>query len=125
MGGYASIFFGTALDVDYIIAFSPQSFIDKFRRTIYFDRRCRKQIAKVHTSKMRIKHSNLDLKKYLKDTSYNSSIDIYYDSKVRIDKIHSERLRDYKNVVLVKNTGGHGVVKKLRDVQQEWELAIF
>jgi esterase/lipase len=37
MGGYAAILFGTLLNIDNIISFAPQTFIDKFNLFLYFD----------------------------------------------------------------------------------------
>lgn len=116
MGGFASIYFGTMLNVKSIIAFSPQTFINKFNRLIYFDFRWRKHISKIHSSDKKFAKTNLDLKSHLKSSNnYLSDIDIYYDGSVRLDKIHASRLNRIRGVRLINLAGGHAVVKKLRD----------
>jgi len=80
MGGYAAILFGTILNVDKVIAFTPQSFLDKFRRFIYRDNRSKVLKDKLNTE-AGIDRDHFDLKKYLfKNDTYKTEIDIYYSS---------------------------------------------
>lgn len=65
MGGYALILFGSILNVDNVISFAPQTFIDRFNRLLNFDRRWSKQIRKVHRYENKRKEF-FDLKKFLR-----------------------------------------------------------
>lgn len=116
MGGYAAILFGSILNVDCVISFAPQTFIDKFNRFINIDRRWRSQLSKVHNFQDNNKEY-FDLKEYLsQNQAYETELNIYYSAKHRLDKKHAERLKRIKNVRLHPiREGGHGVVKTVRD----------
>lgn len=116
MGGYAAILFGSMINVNTIISFAPQTFIDKWNRYLTFDTRWKKQLSQVYT------YTNkgtqfFDLKRHLKTVpTFSGSITIYYCPKLRLDKIHAERLKDCVDITLVPiKNGGHDVVKTLRD----------
>lgn len=116
MGGYAAILFGSILNVDTVIAFAPQSFIDRFNRLINSDKRWDKQISQVHKDKNK-KSKYFDLKKHLsKLKSYKTKINIYYSPNYKLDKKHAERLKTKKNVILHPiQKGGHSIVITARD----------
>lgn len=116
MGGYASILFGSILNVDTVIAFAPQTFIDRFNRIINFDIRWITQISKVHNYKNKRKEF-FDLKEYLKRNNiYKTKINIFYSPKHILDKKHAERLTGMNNILMHPiNEGGHAVVKTLRN----------
>ena len=116
MGGYASILFGRILNVNTVISFAPQTFIDRFNHILYFDKRWSKQIKKVYNYEKNSKQF-FDLKKHLKKTNtYRTEINIYYSPKHRLDKKHAERLRHEKGVILNPiEEGGHSVVKVVRN----------
>jgi hypothetical protein len=115
MGAYAAILLGTILDVDNILAFAPQSFIDKSNRLINFDFRWKKQISSIYKYKKR-KKIFFDLKKHLLNSTYKTNINIYYSPFYKLDKIHSERLQNNKNIFLhTISEGGHNIVKTIRD----------
>lgn len=116
MGGYAAILFGTMLNVDTVISFAPQTFINKKQRYLNFDFRWNKQINNVHKNKNR--HKELfDLKNYLlKNNNYKSKIIIYYSEQHRLDRLHASRLKNLEKVNLITLTeGGHNAIKYLRD----------
>ena len=116
MGGYAAILFGTLLNVDRVVSFAPQSYIDYYNRLISLDRRWSTEISCVHKFEKK-KKEYFDLKKYLKkNPNYKTEISLYYSINHRLDKKHSERLRYQKNIVLHPiEEGGHSVVKVLRN----------
>ncbi|GAA4840654.1 hypothetical protein [Algivirga pacifica] len=116
MGGYAALLFGSILNVDQVIAFAPQTFIDKWHRFLYRDRRWKKELAEVYTFEGQ-KKMFFDLKKYLSEhRSSTTQLSIYYAHKHRLDRGHAKRLKSIPNVVLhpVKE-GGHEVVKAIRN----------
>lgn len=116
MGGYAAILFGSILNVDTVMAFAPQSYIDRFNRFINSDKRWLKEISQVHNNKNK-ERKYFDLKRHLsKVPPYKTKIHIYYSPKYDLDKKHAERLKRKKNIVLHPiQKGGHSVVKTVRD----------
>ncbi|MBL3655389.1 hypothetical protein [Fulvivirga sediminis] len=118
MGGFAAIYFGSILRVDKIIAFSPQSFIDRFYRTIYVDRRWRSQIRELRIRADKSNEPNVcfDLKRHLENLNTECDIEILYAKKHRLDRIHSNRLKAIKGVNLMPmNSNDHSLVKDLRN----------
>lgn len=116
MGGYAALLFGSILNVDCVIAFAPQTFVDMFNRLINRDFRWQRQIFKMYGFKRKRKEF-FDLKKYLsKNNLYTTELNLYYSSEHILDKKHAERLKNEKNIILhpIKE-GGHKVVKIVRD----------
>lgn len=115
MGGYAAILFGTRLNVDKVISFSPQSYINRLKRFLTFDRRWNRQIIKIHQFKNNSPEF-FDLKKHMNGSSYKSNIDIYYSTNDRLDKIHAERLEGCKGITLHPyHEGQHNIVRIYRD----------
>ena len=116
MGGYGAILFGNILQVDRVLAFAPQSFINRWHRLINGDRRCQEQAENMYSFKNK-RVDFFDLKKYLKNNPPNKTIlDIFYSPNHVLDKKHAERLKKIKNVVLHPiQKGGHEVVKTVRN----------
>jgi len=116
MGAYAALLFGSILNVDQVIAFAPQTYINRFQRFITLDWRWSKQIKRVHNNSDKSKEF-FDLKKAIPEKqSITTRMDIYYSTKDRLDKIHAERLKNNELVNLHPiEKGGHAVVKALRD----------
>ena len=116
MGGYASILFGSILNVDKVIAFAPQTFINKFNRKLTSDKRWEEQIEKVYVYKDKRKKF-FDLKKCLRrKKSFKTQIHIYYSPNHVLDKKHAERLKFKTNIILHPiGEGGHSVVKTIRN----------
>ncbi|MBU2885818.1 hypothetical protein KO507_08600 [Gilvimarinus agarilyticus] len=111
MGGFAAIAIGALLNVDSVIAFSPQSFISKLKRFIYNDKRWGQQIKKVHELSGK---KYLDLKSIVRTS--NCKIIVHYSSQHKLDRDHALRLSQCKNISLIDwPTGGHAVVKELRN----------
>ena len=119
MGGYGAILFGNILEVDRVISFAPQSFINKWNRLISRDRRWAKQIDNIYSFKYK-RVEFFDLKHHLKNNPTNKTIlDIFYSPKHRLDKKHAERLKKINSVLLHPiQEGGHRVVKIVRNSGQ-------
>ncbi len=116
MGGYAAILFGCLLNVDAVISFAPQSFIDRYHRFIYRDKRWAKQIASVYSNKNKTQ-KYFDLKRILsKNDNASPDITIYYSPEDSLDQVHARRLAGFANVTLEEvKEGGHAVVKTIRN----------
>lgn len=119
MGGYAAILFGTLLNVNKVISFAPQTFIDARNRFWKFDIRWRKQINNIHKTKVCKEY--YDLKSFFNhnNISEKPSIEIYYSSNDRLDKLHAERMQSFKNINLFEfKDGGHEVIRVLKESGQ-------
>lgn len=113
MGGFAAILFGTLLNAQTVHAFSPQTFIDRFSRWRYSDRRWQNKIGKIYDLKS-IKF--FSLKKVIKKKKPDTNIYVYYSANDRLDEIHAKQLVKFKNVNnFVFPCGGHNLIKLLRD----------
>ena len=115
MGGYAAILFGVLLNVDEILVFSPQTFINKWSRFIYKDKRWGIQMNEIYKYKNR-SVEYFDLKRFLKRNKYYSGkLSLYYSINDKLDKIHAERLKNINFVELFPiDFGGHNIVRELK-----------
>jgi len=95
MGGYASILFGTLLDADVVLSFSPKTLFEKDER--HFDERY------------------ADLKKLITSSKSKTEYHIFYGGDRRDDVFQSERLTENPRITLHKYAGDHKLVKNLRD----------
>jgi hypothetical protein len=111
-GGFAAILFGSLIDVNQAVAFSPQSFMDKFHRTLYYDYRWKDRVKQIYGG-VKTNRQYLDVKPFVKNFSGN--VDLFYDKNHRLDYLHGRRIR-YKNVIHFQSkNGGHNLVRELRD----------
>ena len=109
MGGYASLLFGQLINADGIIAFSPQTFIDQTNRKLYNDNRWSNQINSIYN---KFDDTYYDLLKLNFD---KSKVNIIYGNNDKLDKIHCERFLTKNNIKINSYSGGHNIVKYLRD----------
>jgi len=119
MGGYAAILFGTLLNVSRILAFSPQTFIDKRNRFLHRDKRWKQEINTIYNIKNN-KRENLDLKLLLeKNKDKLVSTTIYYSKHHKLDMKHCERLKGVSHFDLKPyDSESHNIVRQLRDEGQ-------
>ena len=111
MGGYAALLFGNLVGADYVLAFSPQTFIDSRNRILNLDFRWSRQLFKIK----RPHKSPFDLAKFDFDSCKTRS-KIFYGSDSRLDAIHAKKLRPFKNIDVMEYKGqGHHLVKGLRE----------
>ena len=112
MGGYAAIVLGILLDADRVLAFAPQTFIDRPHRFVHRDRRCSELLRNVHRTPGR---RYLDVKPLLRRLNPTCETDMFYCQDDRLDRIHAERLSFAPNVhTHALSEGGHSVIKRLR-----------
>jgi len=112
MGAYAALVFGKLLNVDHILAFSPQTFLDKKTRTFYKDNRWQKNFNEIYKLN-KLKYS--DLSKI--DFSTIKKVELFVGKDSKLDQIHISRLQGSEkgNIRLIIVKGGHIIVKGLRD----------
>jgi len=107
MGGYASILFGSLINADMCFAFVPQTFIDEKNRRIFGDRD-NKQKSKICTISTTPQY--FDLKNYLNTKITNlekTKFYVFYSIENRLDKIHSERMKDLNSFYIFEIEGSH------------------
>jgi hypothetical protein len=114
-GGYGALVFGTLLGADTVLAFGPQTVLDRETLNEMADHRW-DYLLRPLWEKGALEQQWIDLRDALPqarvaDTSYK----IYFDEKSP-DRLHAERLRDLEGVRLYRfGSGGHNVVRSLRD----------
>ncbi|HEY8152752.1 MAG TPA: hypothetical protein VII72_01350 [Myxococcota bacterium] len=115
MGGYAAILLGALAGAHAVHAISPQTFIDRWRRLLFWDRRWRREIARVHALPQ-ARWDVFDLRGALPRLPAVPQIELHYSSQSRIDSLHARRMRGAPGVTLHPHgEGGHQVVARLRD----------
>ena len=120
MGGFAAILFGILLNAQVVHAFSPQTFIGRFSRWRFSDRRWQKHINKIY---MLGSKKFLDLKKILAPKKHDGTFNIYYSLAEPLDVIHAKQVEGCKNIHLHNcPTGGHDLIKLLRDAGELSDL---
>lgn len=112
-GGFAAILYGSLLGVHRIIAFSPQTFMDRFHRTIYYDYRWKDRFQQIYAGN-RSNRPFLDLKRIVRN--YKGKVALFYDKKHRLDNIHARRIKGRNIECFPSAGGGHNLVKELRSV---------
>lgn len=115
MGGYAAILFGSLLGNIDVIAFAPQTFICPILRLKHGDSRWQEQVNETY-SKSILKRREFDLRPLLLCSNQSLKVSIFVSTEDRLDYIHAARVKDIAGVrVYEYESGGHGVVKMLRD----------
>lgn len=111
MGGFAAIKFGAILEVQRVVAFSPQSFISQRMRNKYMDNRWSDHIDKFNNKFI---DTELELFSYL-DSNSSTVFDIHYSVNDRLDKVHAELLFKRANINLNHYTDSdHNLVQFLK-----------
>jgi pimeloyl-ACP methyl ester carboxylesterase len=115
-GGYGALVFGTLLGADEVFAFAPQTVLDPGLLAEMNDHRWDDMLAPL-IKKGALEPRWADLGVALPearhtDTRYN----VFFDERIRGDRLHAERLRHVEGVRLYKfGRGGHALVRALRD----------
>lgn len=108
-GGYASLLFGILLNIDEILSFSPQTYIEE------------RIFAKFKAVDSRIDDINfaspyLNISKIPALHNFSGVINIYYGSENANDKQHAKNLSDFKSVKLIElATDTHNTAKYLKE----------
>lgn len=113
MGGYAALLVGSLIKAEEVIAFSPQTFIGRWLRARYGDRRWKEQMKKVYSSPFSMR-SAFDLSCLLSNPGYAQAT-IFADPRHRLDSVHARRMEKLPRTNVQWADGGHNLVKKFRD----------
>jgi len=115
MGGFAALMFAALVGADRAIAFAPQTFISPFLRVRHRDLRWQKQILNTYFRSL-FKRRIWDLKLLLKNIKGKPELSIYVSSSSRLDMAHAFYLEGLPAIdIQVLDSGGHSVVRVLRD----------
>lgn len=111
-GGFAALLYGSRIGADVIMAFSPQTFMGKMQRLLYWDRRWedrRREIYAGHKGN----RAYLDLMPVLK--KFEGEVQLFFDKNHRLDNRHARRVK-LKHVTYFNfDEGGHTLAKYLKD----------
>lgn len=113
MGGYAALVVGSLLNAQNVLAFVPQTFISRWLRMRYLDRRWVKKIRHARTRPSALAEA-FDLRSFLGEPGYSNAT-IFYDRTHRLDATHAHRLRHLPNTHIESVSGGHKAIQRLRD----------
>lgn len=114
-GGYAAILLGALLGVDEVLAFSPQTFLDRRLRRRHGDDRWPDCVAEIRGMR-RAERRHLDLADVLRAGPSRTAFHLYYGSENRLDALHCRRLGAVPTVVLHPwPTGSHAVARRMRE----------
>jgi hypothetical protein len=114
MGGFAALLFCAMLRRGSVIAFSPQTFTSKEKRSLHNDTRWPSEINRLHSSG---KDTDIyDLKPWIARMYPEMKARIFVSTSDELDEIHANELADFPHVEIHRYSyGGHGIVKTLRD----------
>jgi hypothetical protein len=114
-GGFAALLFGAACQVDEVIAFSPQTFVDAENRSHANDARWPEQIATLHAT-VTGRDLALDLLEALPTRDGKTRFQVHVSADDELDVLHARRVADRHGVHIIEHErGGHRLVKTLRD----------
>lgn len=115
MGGYAAILFASLTGKGEAVAFAPQTFVSPSLRLRHLDYRWPRQIVRTYLRSLRKRHV-WDLRPLVQRREGVQKISIFVSKEHRLDHRHAEHLRSVAGVRVHEfESGGHGVVKVLRD----------
>lgn len=115
MGGFAAIMFSSMMDVDHVIAFSPQTFISPYMRWKHRDGRWKRQVAYTWVKSIS-KERVWDLRETLDSAERASTISVFVSKEDELDCAHASHIAHMSNVAIYKfDQGGHSLVTLLRD----------
>jgi hypothetical protein len=115
MGGYAAILFASLSGKGEAIAFAPQTFISPILRLKHKDFRWKKEIYTTYRKSL-LKRKVWDLKPVLLRLDGSQKVSIFVSKEDRLDHIHASHVKNISGVHVYEfKSGGHGIVKLLRD----------
>jgi hypothetical protein len=118
-GGWAALLFGALVDVDLVLAFSPQTTLLEADLRRINDQRWDRFLRGARRYDL-LRDDLLDLRPVLEahPPAENARWAIHYASMYELDAFHAERLGDVPGVELdghAGQRGGHGLIRALRD----------
>jgi hypothetical protein len=112
-GGFASLVLGTLMGADEVHAFSPVSFIGRWRRKLHKDDRFSNDIDRMNRGPD-VQRRFLDARPVMRRRTAPTAFHLYYAQSYDLDRLHSERLRRLPGVTLHPKEGkGHNTIRDL------------
>lgn len=126
-GGYAALILGSLCGATRVLAFSPLTFLDRFRRIVHHDHRRRSTIDAINRGP-ECQRSYLDARPIVAAHPAVRT-DIHFASQNRVDRTHGRRMGRLQNVQLHPYQGrDHNVIVTMRDsgkLRSELESTLF
>lgn len=115
-GGYASLLFGTLLDADVVLSFSPQTILDLDTLARMGDRRWDDHLRPL-VARGELDPAWIDLHEALPSARRGQTrYEVFFDDSLATDRLHAERLRGLEGLRFYRFGGGaHTLVRTLRD----------
>jgi len=110
-GGFGAILFGCLLKADSVIAFSPQTFMNKLNCIVHLDYRWLDRVIQIYNGDKR-NRPFLDIKQLVSHSTV--PITVIFDVTHRLDNLHAMRIKGAHVVQEGVQGGGHALVKELR-----------
>ncbi len=98
-GGFGAILLGAMLNVDYVHAFSSQTFADPINRWKYKEKRWPHVAIQLYARSL-FKKKYYDLRKVLGTLEYKTQFHLHFGLKDPMEKVNAEHLRGVKGVSL-------------------------
>ena len=112
-GAFAATLFGALTGADEVLAFGPQSSIDRVTRRLCHDNRWPEEIKKARRSSVDRRHINLV--RLLSSTPDLGRISVHYGADDIRDAAYARRLATVSGVTVTAHPGDHTFVRQLRD----------
>jgi pimeloyl-ACP methyl ester carboxylesterase len=113
-GGYAAAAFGMLLRADVALCFAPQTVLDPAVLAEWDDHRWDAQLEALIRDGI-VPQRWIDLGAALQDSDGTTTVAVYFDETLEVDRLHAERLEGIAGVQLHRKQGGaHGVARVMR-----------
>lgn len=110
MGGSIALLAGSLFGAEGVMAFSTLSFVDRWRRLIYRDRRWHSATARTAPALRKARH---DMRRVLRNPTYREAL-LISDPDDRLDALHARRLADIPRTKLRwERGGGHQILRAM------------
>lgn len=110
-GGFGAVLYGSLLNADSIVAFSPQTFRMKWLCLCTWDYRWLDRMVDIYDG-AGVSRKYLDLKALT--AAFKGKLILYYDRTNRLDNIHGARIKGKQVTHATYDFGGHNLVQILK-----------
>jgi pimeloyl-ACP methyl ester carboxylesterase len=112
-GGFAALVFGALIGAAEVHAFSPVTFIGRWRRALHKDHRFSADIDRVNRGP-HVQRQFMDARRWMRRAVQPTQFHLYYAKNYDLDRLHAERVRRVRGVALHPRDGkGHNTIRDL------------
>lgn len=111
-GGFGAILYGHLLKASSVVAFSPQTFMNRWNCIRYLDYRWLDRVVQIYQGSVS-NRGYLDLKWLIHNDKI--AITLVYDKTHRLDAVHASRMQGATIKHLAQSGGGHTLVRGLKN----------